>query len=437
MAKKKTKKKTSINGKVGLHFNPPPLEPAELVQKYLNDKKEIEFQVDSILFADAMHRTSTTVWTKDDEDYLNRMAMQYKQQSQMKNLHTMTRNEYQSLFADYQIGLYRFDIAETRENALKRDLIDIRELSDAIKKDISLQLRHAEYFFSASDAFFAVVPCFRKGTILEPRNSAAVYEITSIDVENMEYTVKVADYEQEEDAEDWQIANSYTMTIRTIITKDTLGNDVVKYNVTSKPETVFNRIRFQRSLNLAGLGFDESQKFCWNTYISRLMCWNAEKMFTATGLPDFLFSQFSFLHNIAAINMILAEKAARKPAAEKKKLLSEEIQNAENAEEENSEQQYKIVVHGTPEETPARVVRTVGLVSFASVTAPHKPTRKNIIKYITPVWSVRGHVRHYKSGKKAYIPPHVNHRRTFKNRPDADAPQQIIRIVNNKPIPEE
>ena len=41
-----------------------------------------------------------------------------------------------------------------------------------------------------------------------------------------------------------------------------------------------------------------------------------------------------------------------------------------------------------------------------------------IIKYTMPSWDVRGHYRHYKSGKVVYIPPHTNKRKNLEQTND-------------------
>lgn len=45
--------------------------------------------------------------------------------------------------------------------------------------------------------------------------------------------------------------------------------------------------------------------------------------------------------------------------------------------------------------------------------ARHVQGTKNGRNYITPVWTVKGHIRRYKSGKISYIPPTVMHRKSL------------------------
>ena len=79
---------------------------------------------------------------------------------------------------------------------------------------------------------------------------------------------------------------------------------------------------------------------------------------------------------------------------------------------------------------PARRERVVGPIRIISERPPKPADRKSIRKYCTAAWSVRGHTRTYKSGKIAYVQPHVNHRRSLR-RDDGVQPNRI-RISSGK-----
>lgn len=74
------------------------------------------------------------------------------------------------------------------------------------------------------------------------------------------------------------------------------------------------------------------------------------------------------------------------------------------------------IILGDRNYTPAKTVRTYGgsvkITSVHDVSAP-----VGSIKYTVPAWTVRGHVRRYKSGKVSYVRPHVSTRHGL----DADA----------------
>lgn len=65
-----------------------------------------------------------------------------------------------------------------------------------------------------------------------------------------------------------------------------------------------------------------------------------------------------------------------------------------------------------------RVTSHIGPVHIT--TDSKKTIRKlsGIIKYTMPSWDVRGHYRHYKSGKVVYIPPHTNKRKNLEQTND-------------------
>lgn len=74
------------------------------------------------------------------------------------------------------------------------------------------------------------------------------------------------------------------------------------------------------------------------------------------------------------------------------------------------------IILGDRDYTPAKTVHTYGgSVKITSVHAVSAPVGS--IKYTVPAWTVRGHVRRYKSGKVSYVRPHVSTRHGL----DADA----------------
>lgn len=64
-----------------------------------------------------------------------------------------------------------------------------------------------------------------------------------------------------------------------------------------------------------------------------------------------------------------------------------------------------------PSNSDARRVRYVGPIRVLSERPPRPVTRRTMTTYRTTSWQVRGHVRHYRSGRTAYVHPHVKTRR--------------------------
>ena len=87
----------------------------------------------------------------------------------------------------------------------------------------------------------------------------------------------------------------------------------------------------------------------------------------------------------------------------------------------------------TPDE---RKVRYVGPIRVISEKPPRPVTRKTITTYRTASWQVRGHVRHYKSGKTVYVQPHVKSRREMRADGAVPAPIDLkIRVPTDQTRP--
>ena len=64
----------------------------------------------------------------------------------------------------------------------------------------------------------------------------------------------------------------------------------------------------------------------------------------------------------------------------------------------------------TDKQTPRKSPRTISLNGIRVISSNEKLTRKLCSKTrqrLTEAWSVRGHYRHYKSGKTVYIDPYM------------------------------
>lgn len=72
-----------------------------------------------------------------------------------------------------------------------------------------------------------------------------------------------------------------------------------------------------------------------------------------------------------------------------------------------------------------RRVRYVGPVRVLSERPPRPVTRRTVTTYHAASWWVRGHVRHYKSGRTAYVHPHVKTRRGMSSDGAGPAPVDI------------
>lgn len=412
MAKSKKQKRTKKRtGKKPLRFNPPAFALWDDLLKHNSVEgqpgdpmpDEIVFELTHDRLLDATLGTGQTIEMESfNNEPVNGQAME-------------------EALDKYQSALEKLNIALPLNTVMSRDIIDIRAMSTAIKADPFLYAQHMAFMF-ASDPFFNAVPCFTKGVLLEPDDAVAVWELLNIDVEKKTYTIKVDNYLHSDafgHKKTWFLSDTMTTVISTGVTESGEG----KYIFRTKVNDILERPQMYRAINLNALDFTDAQRHAFNKGLLAMSDWHSANMLSRSKLAGFMFSQLSFVYVITAVNMFLEQQAARKPSKERLATLPEDIQKLEPKEK-------PVAVSGT-ETPPTRKVRVVDMISFASENIPRRPTEKTVVKYITPAWQVRGHTRHYKSGKTAYIPPHINRRKTLKDKTDTGVPQQIIRIRDN------
>ncbi|SDW49173.1 hypothetical protein SAMN05216391_10932 [Lachnospiraceae bacterium KHCPX20] len=68
---------------------------------------------------------------------------------------------------------------------------------------------------------------------------------------------------------------------------------------------------------------------------------------------------------------------------------------------------------GSTDPSDKRITRIVNGITFLSKIKPKHPTYKGLRHFTCASWSVRGHVRTYKSGKTVYVRPHEKHRKSL------------------------
>ena len=318
----------------------------------------------------------------------------------------------------YETALEKLGIAMPMEEAMSRNIIDIRDMSQAIKNNAELYEKHFNFIF-ADNAFFNALPCFTKGTLLEPDESVAVWDILDINIAKQQYTVKIQNYlhtDAYSSKKEWLLSDFVTTTVR--VETDTDGHP--KFVFHTKMEDICERPTVYQAINLAALDMTQEQKHAFQKGLVQMSFWHLTNMVMRSNITGYMFSQISFIYVIAAINMFLEQHAARKPSQKREAVIPTDIKNTAAPKTVKTENR-----------PPERTLRVVDMITFSSDTVPRRPTEKTVIKYITPAWQVRGHVRHYKSGKTAYIPPHVNRRKKFTEQTDTACPQQIIRIRDN------
>lgn len=384
--------------------------------------------------------------TPDDPDSNGNYVMLYSLDSMVKSLLSKkSRTEppgvtRPDLFSDAAVvrasetfmnHLVKLKSAISYEQAAKLDAIDARQMSYAIKSDENLALEHVAYLFQ-TNSILHIVPCFTEGILYEIQETVVHWKILNLDLEHDTFTVQLTNYFLTDKIDNntnlWIMSSRQTVTISAIPDTETDftyedENGVpcrpIQYRLETKPEDIIQQNQLMRALNQQTIGLTPSEKYSFNIIFRDAADWFAADCMECSGIAPFLHAEYSFLYVMGGVNMFLNRKPARKPAANFVSSLP-------------TPSGRKSGTNHTASTPPEKTVRVIDMLTFISEATPRKPTLRNVARYLTPEWQVRGHIRTYKSGKQAYIRPHINKRR----KPPADTstgnrPQQIIRIRDN------
>lgn len=427
MAKKKKRDKTPKRPK----FNPPAYrlpEPGEAPLRFLTPDDPGSNGCYCLDYTfDMATKVLTTPMRNDDLAETVNPAL-YKQENAFRAARTLTDI------------LCKQKQAISYDDAMKKDAIDARQMSYVLKTDVNLMASHLGYLFQ-TDSILHVIPCFTEGIIHEVKQTVVHWKILSLDLERNLMRVAIDNYFHIEDAlpvsrtgnaaDDRGIWCLSSKTIATIsIRTDEQANEIliyddekgvtrkpIAYHIEVKPEDILQAEQIAQSVNLQSIGLNQSERYSFNIIFRNAGKHYHKSIVQTLGLTLFFHSVYSFLFVISGVNMFLDRKPARKPAQEKVRELTQKLPQTQTKQ---------------TGQMPEKTVRVVDMITFLSESTPRKPTVRNIARYLTPEWQVRGHTRKYKSGKVVYIKPHINHRRKPTDHlPDGNRPQQIIRIRDN------
>ena len=335
-------------------------------------------------------------------------------------------------------NLVKLKAAISYEQAAKLDAIDARQMSYAIKSNEALAEEHVSYLFQ-TDSILHIIPCFTEGILYEIQETVVHWKILNLDLEHNAFTVQITNYFLTDKIDNqtnlWIMSSRQTAKISAIPNNDidftyTDENGIqrkpIQYRIETKPEHIIQQDQLMRSINQQAMGLTPAEKYSFNVIFRDAADWFATDCMERSGIAPFIHSEYSFLYVMAGVNMFLNRKPARTPA-------SDFVPSLPTVTNRKTGTKY------APETPPEKTVRVIDMLTFVSEATPRKPTLRNVARYLTPEWQVRGHIRRYKSGKTAYIRPHINKRRKLPDAvPAGNRPQQIIRIRDNTdPISEE
>ena len=293
---------------------------------------------------------------------------------------------------------------ERRSSVRKKDTIDVsgwaRETLGNDYTSMPAMVLSTEEIIAINDNWCLAIPPFLEGALLLNRDRYLVFNVSNIDMENKSYDVQLVDYACDHGI--WILNGAVLATISPVSDDPTFHfNEVSNYD--------FIKGMFVDHVLEPKLYLDNE---LYNNTVKYLLPFLKECI-DDDNKSNTPLSKSDLNHFFAAIVKINLELAnGPKPKAVRAK---------------GTKAKVKTITDKTPEKEPKpQIVRTLSNgVTIKSVKVPKAPTVDIVRHYKVASWNVRGHMRHYKTGKVVYIPPRVAKRKEFENT-DAAKRQTII-----------
>lgn len=332
-----------------------------------------------------------------------------RQIAERDDLRNMPRDQAVVTIArEAQIRTLRDYNRKLRSNgiAMEEALLDSLNVIDMRGCELLSQLRNPETGPEARKLletdnieleFYRYVPCFTEGILrTDVLGDLEVYfKIKSLDVKNKSTDLLIQAYQYQDGAG------------RLLLRSEEIGIlfDAKSDDIVIREDDVFDRYAICRMLPVNDMDWSEVDRSIWKSGLKIFK--NPERQ------ESKLYTEF--VGSISVANYIM--ELARDPR-------SDQTTDGDAGHVRKEKHKAKTGTHGTP----GQVTHV-----YDGLKIIYKARQYNVSKngrnYVTPVWTVKGHVRKYKSGKVVYVPPAVKHRKSLlEKQPDADAPKSVIKI---------
>lgn len=256
--------------------------------------------------------------------------------------------------------------------------------------------------------WYSYVPCFEKGAMKLNRFRYIVFEITELDPENQSVKVKLRDYIKPKDG-CWQMGVGTTVSV-------SIAPDADEYEDPDRLEEVKHVIRVENEgsenfeqiytiYNAEDMHWSRSDYQTWMDIVVQNGRIATRQVYAMSGTDQCgqLAQVFTLINS--RCNAMLEMNRPSRPVREKKPGMPS----------------GKKTVTYEKGEAPERKIRMVGALRVQSASVPRTPCLETVITYKVAKWTVRGHVRRYKSGKEVYIKPTTRTRKALEGTGEATA----------------
>lgn len=266
--------------------------------------------------------------------------------------------------------------------------------------------------------WYAYVPCFEKGAIKFNTFRYVTFEILEINPEEQNIKIQITDYLKPHDGI-WQKGTSATVVIEMAEISDDVPIDYHNVPYASIPlEDDGSSIERYICLRLddrenyedlytiysaKGLGWSKAEYKTWMDVVVQNSI-DSTKYYKEQQEGHDQCEQLAMLFALIIVrcNILLEMNKPSRPV------------------NTGTSSRHRKIVYEKGE-APERRIRNVGALRVQSKDVPKRPCMETVVTYKTAKWSVRGHIRHYKSGKEVYIKPSTRTRKALVDTDEATA----------------
>ena len=275
------------------------------------------------------------------------------------------------------------------------------------------QKQHAR-MTSLDQTFFAILPCFTSGVLTRDEDRIQqifIWEVHSVNIQShvIELSLRCEICCNGKRVPSVRIDHAFLQVI--------VMNDAYGWQIQNNEKTVSETLNMTvTKLSARRLKWTNADYQLWTNAIIR----QARKVHQKYD-PDFtngVVQQAAiqeFLSYILTVNHVLGKRKTQKTT---------------QSTDHPASQKPEIQLNTQTPQPEVKTDRIICGIRFSSVKAPRKPSMRTLVQYHTAAWSVKGHVRHYKSGKTVYIQPSVRRRQALKDKVSGQPAQQIVELVN-------
>lgn len=308
------------------------------------------------------------------------------------------------MFVEYRNSLMEEGIIPDYDKLVNDlDFIDTQKITDpCLPKEEAERVSELDekiYEYICKKGIYALIPCFTRGRLRVSSAIDVIWEVEKFDIHAESYVMRVTVYADLSSVG----VNIIVPLVSFRINIGTDENSEVAITGAEKIYAVselYNQISLKRFRNWTQL-----DRKAWIQTFGKLFRFLEPSGDIAMSMEYINYMSTIIFRAFAGANYFLSQGRRKVVASEK-------------VEEVNA---------FDPAAQAARKVRTVNMVSFASVGIPKTYTKRTIAHYKVAAWTVRGHTRTLSNGKVIYIPPRVYHRHCMGELADSVTPRPQLR----------